>query len=655
VIDTPTQTTYGPPPPQSGYAPPPAGVDPDTSKSWTRRMRPILRAHAGIIGAGLTCALGMQLLQLVIPRVIGQALDKSLLRAYVQQRARQGDTVAVPSGRGLSANAQDKVRDLLSHPPVPITRFVVILGVLAVGRFVLGYVYRLNLQRISMAIEFDLRNTIYEKLSWLPFAYYDKVQSGQLISRANSDIRSVQMFLAFAPLLVVNFIGFFAALAFMLTISVPLAIVSVATMPLVYVAGSRMRSYMFPASWIVQSRLADVATIVEENITGTRVVKSFAGEAQQVGLLQKAAEGLRWANNVMIDIRARYAPLMQNLPRLGAVFVILYGGWLGVHGEITVGDLFTFTSYIVLLQAPFMVLGFLLMLAQRAEASAGRIFEILDHVPELHERPGAVDLVERTGDVRFDHAVFGYNAEGPLVLDGFDLHLAPGETVALVGRTGVGKSTVARLLPRFYDVSDGAVRIDGRDVRDLTLESLRSAIGLVLDEPFLFSESVAANISYGRPDASRAEVEAAARTAGAHEFITHLADGYDTVIGERGYTLSGGQRQRIAIARTLVVNPPILILDDATSSIDVQVELEIHDALRTLMQGRTTLIIAHRLSTISLADRVLLMENGRITADGTHTELMRTVPAYAEVLARADELVITDAIGGDTDPATGAG
>jgi ATP-binding cassette subfamily B protein len=284
-----------------------------------------------------------------------------------------------------------------------------------------------------------------------------------------------------------------------------------------------------------------------------------------------------------------------------------------------------------------MILGFMLMLAQRAEASAGRIFEILDHTPELRERMGAVDLVDPMGDVEFDDVTFSYTDEGAPVLHHLQLRLRPGETVALVGRTGCGKSTVARLLPRFYDVTSGAVRMDGNDVRDLTFESLRAAVGLVLDEPFLFSESIAANIAYGRPDAPRAEIVAAARTAGAHEFIEKLPNGYDTVIGERGYTLSGGQRQRIAIARTLLVNPRILILDDATSSIDVQVELEIHDALRRLMQGRTTLIIAHRLSTISLADRVMLMENGRITAEGNHAELMRTVPAYAEVLARGEE------------------
>jgi ATP-binding cassette, subfamily B, bacterial len=291
----------------------------------------------------------------------------------------------------------------------------------------------------------------------------------------------------------------------------------------------------------------------------------------------------------------------------------------------------------VMLQAPFQMLGMIIMMGQRASASSQRIYEILDEEPTIVDRPGAVDLVDSQGDVRFEAVEFRYTPENPLVLDHFDLHIRPGETVALVGRTGIGKSTVARLLPRFYDVTGGKVVVDGHDVRDLSLTSLRAAVGIVLDEPFLFSASVRENIAYGLPNADFADIEAAAKAAGADGFIRELQNGYETVVGERGYTLSGGQRQRIAIARTLLVNPPILILDDATSAIDVQVELTIHGSLRKLMEGRTTLIIAHRLSTISLADRVLLMDAGRIVADGTHAELMETVPLYADVLAQGEQ------------------
>jgi ATP-binding cassette subfamily B protein len=422
----------------------------------------------------------------------------------------------------------------------------------------------------------------------------------------------------------------------MATTHVWLAVVAVTPLPFVYLTGKRMRDGMFPVSWIISSRQADVATIVEENVTGTRVVKSFAQEGAQLNVLARAAQRLRWAGVLQVDIRAKWAPFMQNLPRLGLAAVLLYGGKLVIDGAVTIGTVIEFNAYVVMLQAPFMMLGFLMMMGQRAAASAGRIFEILDEPDDIVDRPGSIDLVDSAGEVWFDHVTFAY-ADGPTVLDDFALHLAPGETVALVGRTGSGKSTVARLLPRFYDVQEGAVVIDGHDVRDLTLDSLRADIGLVLDEPFLFSETIRNNIAYGRPGASEADVLAAATAAGVMEFVDKLPAGFETLVGERGYTLSGGQRQRIAIARTLLVNPRILILDDATSAIDVQVEHEIHGALRTLMEGRTTLIIAHRLSTISLADRVVLLRDGQVFADGTHADLMATVPEYAEVLARAEE------------------
>jgi ATP-binding cassette subfamily B protein len=393
-----------------------------------------------------------------------------------------------------------------------------------------------------------------------------------------------------------------------------------------------MRRLMFPISWIVQERQAGVATVVEENVAGARVVKSFAAEQQQVDVMARTARRLEWGQNRQIDVRALYAPVMENLPRLGMAGVLLYGGILAIHGEVTIGTIVAFSIYVVMLQAPFRMLGMLMMMGQRAAASAARIYEILDEQPEIVDRPGAVDLVDAVGRVELRDVTFTYR-NGPTVLEGFDLTIEPGETVALVGRTGSGKSTVARLLTRFYDVDEGAVLVDGHDVRDLTLPSLRHHVGVVLDEPFLFSSSVRDNIAYGRPDAPMDEVIAAAKAANADEFIVQLADGYDSIIGERGYDLSGGQRQRIAIARTLLVNPRILVLDDATSAIDVHVEDLIHQALTRLLQQRTTLVIAHRLSTISLADRVCLLEGGKVVATGTHAELMQREPRYAEVLA----------------------
>jgi ATP-binding cassette subfamily B protein len=413
-------------------------------------------------------------------------------------------------------------------------------------------------------------------------------------------------------------------------------------MPGVYLLGVALRNRVFPLSWISQARLAELATVVDENINGVRVVKSFAAERRQLNELARTARRVRWAQTVTVDTRARYAPLMENLPRLGQVAVLGFGGWQVINGSLQIGDLVAFNIYIALIQVPFRLLGFVLLLAQRARASAGRIFEILDTQPEIVDAPDAIALgatagSPASGSVEFRDVHFGYTTPdgtpGPDILDGFTLTLAPGERVALVGATGSGKSTVARLLPRFYDVRSGAVMVDGHDVRQVQLASLRTSVGLVLDEPFLFSSSVADNIAYARPDASRADVEAAATAAQAHGFISELPDGFDTVVGERGFTLSGGQRQRIAIARTLLANPPILVLDDATSAIDVSVESAIHQALDTLLEGRTTLVIAHRVSTITMADRVALIEGGRVVATGTHADLLADEPRYASVLA----------------------
>jgi ATP-binding cassette subfamily B protein len=456
------------------------------------------------------------------------------------------------------------------------------------------------------------------------------------------------MYLTFAPMILVQCSIAIVAFCFMLSISVPLAFVAMASMPFIYVVGVRMRKKLFPVSWLIQSRLAEVATVVDENVNGVRVVRSFAAEQQQLGQLGTAADRVQWAYIKDADLRARFTPLVQNLSQVGLALVLLVGGWMIIHDHLPVTALVSFNLWLVMMQAPFMMLGMLIMMGQRASASAARIYEILDEKPTIVDRPSATDLVDSAGDVVFDDVTFAYAADSLLskpdgegesgrrdVLSHLDLHLRPGETVAMVGRTGSGKSSLARLLPRFYDVTDGAVRIDGHDVRDLTLTSLRANIGVVLDEPFLFSVSIRDNITYGRPDASMEEVRAAAEAAGAAGFINHLPEGYDTVVGERGYTLSGGQRQRIAIARALLINPPILVLDDATSAIDVKVEQRIHSALRVLMEGRTTLIIAHRLSTISLADRVILLDSGHIVADGTHAELLANTPLYAEVLAQA--------------------
>jgi ATP-binding cassette, subfamily B, bacterial len=600
----------------SDYKAPKATIDPDKTKTWLQRAWPVVKAHKGAFAAMLITSFIGLVIQVQIPKLLQDAIDNSLL-------ARQQH-----------------------HVPVPLHIYVTWAVVLGLVGGVVGYISRTTLFRVAYYIEFDLRNIIYEHLTRMSFPFYDRVQSGQLISRANSDIRSVQMYLTFAPMILVQCSIALVAFGFMLSINVPLALVAMITMPFIYWVGVKMRQSLFPVSWIIQSRLAEVATVVDENVNGVRVVRSFAAEQQQLGQLATAADRVQWAYIKDADLRARFTPLVQNLSQVGLAFVLLFGGYLVIHGHLQIGAIVSFNLYLLLMQAPFMMLGMLIMMGQRASASAERIYEILDEQATIVDRPDATDLVDCQGDVRFEDVSFAYASDSlmaaaakqdgnPNVLTDLNLHLSPGETVALVGRTGSGKSTVARVLARFYDATGGTVRVDGHDVRDLTLTSLRANIGVVLDEPFLFSVSIRDNIAYGRPDASMEEVVAAAEAAGAAEFILHLSEGYDTVVGERGYTLSGGQRQRIAIARTLLINPPILILDDATSAIDVQVEQRIHAGLRVLMEGRTTLIIAHRLSTISLADRVVLLDQGRIVADGTHASLLATTPLYSEILAQA--------------------
>jgi ATP-binding cassette, subfamily B, bacterial len=599
-VDAPA-SPYEPAPPVALHPPPSGRVHPDASLGWIRRMRPAVSGHKRSFVVAMTMAAVALTANVAIPAVVGAGIDE--IRA-------DGDGVGT---------------------------LVAVLLVLAVLRAVFTFGYRSRLYKFAYAIEYDLRSLMFRHLAAMSHGFYDKVQTGQLVSRANSDIRAVQMLLAFAPFMTMMMLTFVIAFAFMLTKHVLLTLVAVSTLPVVYIFGVRLRNIMFPLSWVVQGRLADVATTVEENVTGVRVVKAFAGEQRQIDQLAVQARRLRWATVKVNDARARHAPVMENLPRLGMAMTLLYGGYLAIDGQVTVGTIITFSSYVLLLQAPFRMLGFFMILSQRAAASAGRIFEVLDTPAEVTDRPGAVDLVDPAGDITFDDVTFRYGDDGsPDVLDHFDLRVMAGETVALVGGTGSGKSTVARLLLRFYDVDGGDVRIDGHDVRDLTTASLRHHVGMVTDEPFLFSASVRDNISYARPDASEAEIEEAARAANAHDFITALDQGYDTVVGERGYTLSGGQRQRIAIARTLLADPAILILDDATSAVDVRVEAEIHEAIERLSRSRTTIVVAHRLSTIALADRVALVERGRVLAFDTHQRLLAEVPHYREVLASVE-------------------
>jgi len=579
---------------------PKASIDPDTSKSWLRRAFPLVKAHRVLLITSLVLSFAGLIVQVQIPNLVRIGIDD----AIVQRTA-------------------------------SLERYVWWIAALAVVQGVINYLARLYLLRTAYELEYDLRNIVYAHLARMPFGFYDRVQSGELMSRSSSDIRAVQMYLSFGPSILVQCTIAVVAFVLMLSINVPLAIVAMATMPVIGVLGVSMRRAVFPVSWLIQARLAQLATVVDENIQGVRIVKAFAAEGRQVRALAATADRIRWAYREDARIRSRWTPMLDNLPRLGLALVLLAGGLMVIDGRTTVGTIVAFNSYVLMLQPPFRMLGMMIMLGQRASASARRIYEILDTGSDVVDPPHPVDLRVR-GHLRFSGVRFAY-PNGTVALDGFDLNVPAGQTVAIVGATGSGKSTVARLVARFYDVTAGRITLDGHDVRTLRLAGLRDQVGIVPDEPFLFSLSIHDNIAYGRPDATREAVIAAARSAGADGFVRELPDGYDTVVGERGYTLSGGQRQRIAIARALLVDPPVLILDDATSAIDVAVEQRIHATLKRAMHNRTTLIIAHRLSTISLADRVVLVDRGRVIADGTHESLLATEPRYGRVLATQGE------------------
>ncbi len=485
---------------------------------------------------------------------------------------------------------------------------------------------------MSLDVQHDLRTEMFASLSRLDGARQDQLHTGQVVSRSISDVNMIQGLLAMVPFLLGNILLFFLSLIAMAVLSPLLTVVALAVGPALFLISLVSRNKLFPASWDAQQHAANVAGVVDGAVTGVRVVKGFGQEEQEVERLEWAGRLLYAARVRAVRLMARYNPSLQAIPALGQVGVLALGGWLAIHGEINLGTFFAFSSYIAQLVGPVRALTGLITLGQEARASVIRVFEVIDSRPVLTEKPGAAMLPAGTSEVELDDVTFGYLPSEP-VLRGLSLRVQPGETIAVVGTSGSGKSTISLLLPRFYDVTGGAIRIGGRDVRDVTLDSLRAAIGLVLEDSFLFSDTIRANISYGRPDATDEQVIAAARAAEAEEFILSLPEGYDTIIGEQGLTLSGGQRQRVALARALITDPAILVLDDATSAIDPRVEAQIHETLRRVMAGRTTLLIAHRRSTLQLANKIAVLDEGRLVDLGTHEELTERCPLYRLLLA----------------------
>jgi len=494
--------------------------------------------------------------------------------------------------------------------------------------------------RVSRYSETVLRDRLFAHLQRLHFAYHDQAQTGNLMSRANTDLNQVQQFLVMIPLTLSNAVTVLAVTVILVSIDPTLTLLALGSLPMLNVLAKRFGVRLHPAVMGIQRESADLAAVVEETVSGVRVVKGFGAEGVQQAAFRTEVDQLYDESMDATRVRSVFLPALELLPNVGLILVLAYGGHQVLDGSLTLGSLIAFNVYVVMLIWPLRMLGMILAQAQRAVASSQRVHEVLVAEPQVVDAPHSRKLPRPSrgpaGALEFRGVVFRYPT-GPdrPVLDGLDLTVEAGESVALVGPTGSGKTTIARLIPRFYDIDVGAILLDGVDVREVSLHDLRRAVGIVFEDTFLFNDTVAANIAFAEPGAPGEQIERAARLAGAHEFISELPDGYNTEIGERGFSLSGGQRQRIAIARAILADPRVLILDDATSSVDPTKEHEIRDALTEVMQGRTTIVIAHRPATIALADRVVLLDEGRIVEQGTHADLLATSERYRAVLAAA--------------------
>jgi ABC-type multidrug transport system fused ATPase/permease subunit len=567
-------------------------------------------------------------------------------------------TVALPA---LTGRAVQAITDGSEHAHAigrghdRHTLLMLSLAILGVVLARWGFMYwrRMIAGRVSLAVEYDLRERMYGQLQRLELGFFDHQQTGQLMSRATVDLAAVRFFLGYGLVFILQSVLTIAlAGAVMLAINPRLGLIALIPVPFVVLISYRYGRRARPAIQETQQRIAELTADAEENISGVRVVKAFAREERQLSRFRDTVGRVFSQAMVATRLEATYNPVIGFLPQLGLAAVLLLGGDAVIHAHLTLGQFTAFYLYVNMLITPMRSLGVTLNLAQRATASGARIFQLLDREPHLIDAPGAHELPAGNGRVQLEHVTLRYedphdelgmsalapvthtaSASGRAVLREVELDVPAGRTVALVGPTGSGKTSLVALISRLYDPVAGAVLIDGEDVRKLTVRSVRAAVAVVSDDPFLFSASVAENIAYARPDASRSEIEEAARRAQAHEFITRLAQGYDTQVGERGVTLSGGQRQRLAIARALVANPRVLILDDATSSVDASTERSIKRALAEAMAGRTTFVIAHRRSTIELADQIVVLEHGRILAQGSHEELLERSELYREIVA----------------------
>src|SRR5271166_2428627 len=574
-----------------------------------------------------------------------RASDYGWLRRLAGYCWRYPRTVLIALGGSLAATAATASIPLVQRQIIDnvivtsresIWPLAGLLVIAAAVNFVGIYLRRYRGGRLSLDVQHDLRAELFDSLSRLDGARQDEIHTGQLVGRSISDLNMVQSILSMVPVTLGNLALFVLSIAIMVVLSPTLTIVTVAVAPALWMIALASRRKLFPASWHAQQQSGDVAGIVDEAIGGVRVVKGFGQEEQEQERLEEASTNLFASRLRMVRLTARYNPALTAIPSLGMVGVLALGGWLAIQGSITLGTFLAFSAYLALMTGPVRTLTMMITIGQEARASVIRVFDIIDSRPAISDKPDAIELPPDAAGLSFDDVRFGYVPSQP-VLRGLSLRVEPGETVAVVGASGSGKSTLALLLPRFYDPQAGSVRMGGYDVADVTRDSLRAGIGLVMEDSFLFSATIRANIAYGRPDATQEQVIAAAQAAQAHEFIIRLPRGYDTVVGEQGLTLSGGQRQRVALARALVTDPRVLLLDDATSAIDPRLEAEIHAALREIMRGRTTLIIAHRRSTLNLADRIVVLDQGRVADSGTHEELNERCALYRQLITGPED------------------
>jgi ABC-type multidrug transport system fused ATPase/permease subunit len=548
------------------------------------------------VGAYLSLFLGT-LLSLIVPQYIKELIDRGI---------GQGDVAYLHKG-------------------------AIIIVAITLGRAVFDFFRSYLVESASQGVAYELRNALYHHAQHLSFSWHDRSQTGQVMTRMTSDVELVRVFTGRGMLNMGNFaVVFVAVIIVLFEMDWRLALLSLATLPPLIITIAQYNRVVRPMFIEIQQQLAAVTTVLQEIVTGIKVVKAFAREPFEAGRFGEQNDLLLDKNIVQVKASAIVVPLLNFWSAAGSVLVLGYGGAEVIHGHMTIGTLVAFNTYLLQLINPVRQLGFFASIISRAIASGGRIFEILDTPSEIQEKPEAIVLPRLKGDVRFEHVGFRYARSGALLLEDISFHARPGEVVALVGPTGSGKSTIVNLMPRFYDATSGHIYVDDYDVRDVSLESLRRQIGFVLQESMLFTGTIRDNIAFGRPDAPMEAVVAAAQAARAHQFITEFPEGYDTVVGERGHTLSGGQRQRVAIARALLLDARILVLDEATSSVDMETEFLIQQALAKLMEGRTTFVIAQRMATLRNATQILVVDRGRIVARGSHEQLLRDSPIYAD-------------------------